>query len=133
MFNPSLLIARVMTVFPAVIAHNQRIKDARLKMADSHVQYLPVMDDKTLVGMLSAEDILTLEALPGIESDELLVSAAMTTPVITCTVDTSVNDAIQQMVDAKIGAIVVIDDDQLKGLFTSKDAMKLVNKVIGQR
>ena len=57
----------------------------------------------------------------------------MTTPVITCTVDTSVNDAIQQMVDAKIGAIVVIDDDQLKGLFTSKDAMKLVNKVMGQR
>ncbi len=42
---------------------------------------------------------------------------------------TSVADAVRSMIDARVGAVAVIDDDKLKGIFTERD---LMTRVVGE-
>ncbi|MEO0559953.1 MAG: CBS domain-containing protein [Bacteroidota bacterium] len=46
--------------------------------------------------------------------------------VITTTSDATVYDAIGRMVDANVGAIVVVDDNELVGIFTERDYLRRI-------
>ncbi len=42
------------------------------------------------------------------------------------TPDTTVKDAVKQMVRRNVGSILIVEDDKLVGIFTERDLMKLV-------
>jgi len=45
----------------------------------------------------------------------------------TVTPDTSVADVLKKMVDAKIGCVMIVDKDQLVGIFSERDALMKLN------
>jgi CBS domain-containing protein len=47
-------------------------------------------------------------------------------PAVTLPRDASVMDAVRAMMDHKVGAVVVLDDGRVKGLFTERDLMTRV-------
>jgi CBS domain-containing protein len=46
--------------------------------------------------------------------------------VLTTNPDTSVYEAIGQMVDANVGSILVIEDDKVRGIFTERDYLRRI-------
>ena len=60
--------------------------------------------------------------------DMVVVKEAMRTDVITTTPDTPLEEAAKQMLDRKIGCLVVLEHDQIAGILTESDFVKLAAK-----
>ena len=52
-------------------------------------------------------------------------------PPVACAPGTSVRDAVAAMVKSRVGAIVVVERDRLVGIFTERDLMVKVSKIVG--
>ncbi|WP_144904869.1 CBS domain-containing protein [Halobellus captivus] len=58
--------------------------------------------------------------------DDIFVARVMSSPVHTVSPDTLVEEAAQEMLDAEIGSVVVVDDGELVGILTNTDFVKIV-------
>jgi CBS domain-containing protein len=90
-------------------------------MADLDVGSLPVCDGRKLVGMVTDRDI-TIRAVAEGKSVDTPVSEVMTDEVVWCNDTDSVDDVLQQMSDAQVRRIPVVDKDrQLVGIVALGD------------
>lgn len=59
--------------------------------------------------------------------EDIFVGRLMTSDVLTVTPETSVETAAEKLIDENIGSLVVVDDnDQLEGILTSTDFVRIV-------
>ena len=112
------------------IAPDLPINDAKERMAENGIRHVPVVEGSRLIGILSARDILIFESIPTEPNIIWPVSAAMTARPITCATDTTLGEALDLMSNESIGAIPVMDGYVLKGIFTTVDAIELLNKAL---
>ncbi len=104
-------IAEVMTQDVEVLRPDETLRDAARAMADLDVGSLPVCDGRRLIGMITDRDI-TIRAVAEGKGGETPVTEIMTDDVIWCTDTDSVDEVLQQMSDAQIRRIPVVDDDR---------------------
>lgn len=83
---------------------------------------LPVVENGTLVGMLSDRD---LHAHSGY-LDRTKVDAAMTYGVITAAPTDTARDAARVLIERQINALPVVDSDRLIGIVTKTDLLRLL-------
>lgn len=103
------------------------LADAKARMANERIRHLPVLRDGRLIGILSARDVILMESLPDIEPSETPVQSAMVGGNLrTCAPDSPIRDALQIMVEHGIGAVPIVEDGQLSGIFTDVDAAKVL-------
>jgi acetoin utilization protein AcuB len=106
--------ADVMTEAPLTVAP----ADATKLMSDHQIRHLPVVEDGVLVGMLSERDLLPVaeELTSTVERREgarlLKVRDAMTSSVATVTADASLAEVSRTLLDHRIGAVPVVDDQR---------------------
>ncbi|MGH6610685.1 MAG: CBS domain-containing protein [Burkholderiaceae bacterium] len=100
-----------MTTDVEVVRPEETLRDAARAMADLDVGSLPVCDGRKLVGMLTDRDI-TVRAVAEGKSVDTPVSEVMTDDVVWCNESDEVEDVLQQMSDAQIRRIPVIDEDR---------------------
>lgn len=109
----------------------------RQLMTKNHVRHLPVVNQKKLLGMISHVDILKYGYSREVEVDERLEDAVlnrsvtieqmMSRPVITIHESAPVQLAAELMVKHKFNALpVVLDSEELVGLITSTDILRIV-------
>lgn len=114
-------IAEVMTTDVEVLRPEETLRDAARAMADLDVGSLPVCDGRRLIGMITDRDI-TIRAVAEGKSADTPVSDIMTDEVVWCNDTDSVDDVLQQMADAQIRRIPVVDDErQLVGIVALGD------------
>lgn len=114
-------IADVMTPDVEVLRPEETLRDAARAMADLDVGSLPVCDGRRLVGMITDRDI-TIRAVAEGKSVDTAVSEVMTDNVVWCVETDSVDDVLQQMADAQIRRIPVVDANrQLVGIVALGD------------
>lgn len=129
---------------PITISPEATFFEARNLIHEKGIRHLPVVDkENRIVGIVTDRDIR--EAAP---SDATLLSVqelnyllgklkvkAFMTPkekLITITPDTLIEEAVQLMVDHKIGCLpVVVEGDKLYGIFTETDAMAHLVDIFG--
>ncbi len=129
---------------PITISPEANFFEARNLIHEKGIRHLPVVDKgNRIVGIVTDRDIR--EAAP---SDATLLSVqelnyllgklkvkAFMTPrekLITITPDTLIEEAVQLMVDHKIGCLpVVVEGDKLYGIFTETDAMAHLVDIFG--
>lgn len=105
------------------------IEAARL-MVDHQVRHLPVVDDGTVIGMLSDRDIRTVAGDPvrfadAPEIDDLNVRDAMTTTALTVRGDRPLTEVANALADERIGALPVVDPGgKLIGIVSYVDALR---------
>ncbi|MEP6608151.1 MAG: CBS domain-containing protein [Burkholderiaceae bacterium] len=104
-------IAEVMTPDVEVARPEETLRDVARAMADLDVGSLPVCDGRKLVGMITDRDI-TIRAVAEGKSGDTLVSDVMTDDVVWCTDTDSIDQVLQQMSDAQIRRIPVVDRDR---------------------
>jgi len=138
-----MLIGERMTRHPVVIIEHEGIDDALKMMRDNHIRRLPVLDKKgKLVGIVSDKDLLYASPSPATSLSvhelhyllsKLTVKGVMSSPVITVTEYTPLEEAARIMADSKIGGLPVMREDKVVGIITETDMFKIFLEMLGAR
>jgi len=128
-------VREVMTRDVVTLERNDKLLVADDLMRLGRIRHLPVVDeDGRLVGIVSQRDLFhsgLIKAL-GYGShaqrqalDMVVVKEAMRSEVVTTTPDAPLRDAARLMLERKIGCLVVLDGQQIAGILTESDFVKL--------
>jgi len=131
-----MTLADVMTPDPISIAAHAAVRDALEELEAGTIRHLPVVEEGSVVGMLSDRDLRPWrQALQDVRegnggvAEEILqrpVSAFMRSDVLFLEVDRPVVDAIDVMLDFKVGAVPVVDDGRLVGIVSYVDLLEIL-------
>ena len=102
------------------------VYEALESIADKNVGALVVMQEGSLVGILSERDYARKVILLSRGSKETLVSEIMTRDPVTVSSEGSVAECMQLMTERRIRHLPVIDDGSLAGLISIGDVVRAV-------
>jgi acetoin utilization protein AcuB len=122
-----------MTPSPLTIAPTSSLSKAVRLMRDNHIRHLPVVEGGRVVGVLSQRDILIMESLPGVNPTDVRVEEAMVRDVFMVGPDTPVGEAIETMINRKVGSAIVCERDNVLGVFTTIDALRALHDLLERR
>ncbi|MCX4243468.1 CBS domain-containing protein [Paraliomyxa miuraensis] len=116
-------VGQHMTPVAYSVGDDQNLAEATLRMRDLDVRHLPVMRGSRLVGILSERDIAMLKARTSAALDELTVADAMTRDPYHVPSSTPLSEVALQMGTHRYGAAVIVDDGEVRGIFSTTDGM----------
>ena len=129
-----MVIRELMSGGLITVRRETPVLEARDLMAREKIRHLLVTDaDRTLAGIITDRDIrLNLPSQATSLSvweinyllTKLTVGQVMTRSVITVGPDRSAHDGAQLMLNHKIGALPVVEDDHLIGIITETDIVR---------
>lgn len=126
----------IMTTDVVTVGRDEPLSRAMALLAELDVRHLPVVDQGALAGMVSDRDLREagLFAIPDDEGDvaqfqalqSRAVSEAMHTDVVTVTPETTIAEMIDLMVEQRVGALPVVDEQAggLAGIVSYVDVLK---------
>jgi acetoin utilization protein AcuB len=125
-------VVDIMTKDPLTVTPTETIGQADELMNTNKIRQLPVVQGKDLVGIVTDRDIrsfLSGSLLEGVEAREealnTKVQEIMTTEPMSVSSDDDLQEAIELMIDEKIGGIPVVDDAEgLVGIVTYVDVLR---------
>jgi CBS domain-containing protein len=101
------------------------IADAAVVLSANKIGALLVEDDAgKIIGILSERDIVAGMGPHGADLHDVPVSELMTSDLIHCSPDDSVNTAMEMMTERRIRHLPVFDGDELQGLISIGDLVK---------
>lgn len=118
-----LMVTAVITV-----RADETVRDAHADMEMGSFRHLPVLDERgRLVGILSDRDILRAIGRP----KGTTIAELMTPDPVTVRADAPAHIAARIMMDRKIGALPVVDDDgHMIGLITQTDFLDVARRAL---
>ncbi len=102
------------------------VLEAIRMMADRHVGALLVMRGTELAGIVSERDYARKVVLLGRSSAETPVWQIMSSPVVTISLDTSVQDCMRLMTERRIRHLPVVEGGRVLGMISIGDLVKAV-------
>jgi CBS domain-containing protein len=102
-------IQEIMTPNPEMLPVDASLMDAAEKMKSLNVGMMPVEQDHLVVGILTDRDIVVRGIAENKDPSETRVSDIMSTDVVTCQWDSSVEDAVKTMEDYKVRRLIITD------------------------
>jgi acetoin utilization protein AcuB len=136
-----MLVKNRMTPNPVVVAPDASHSEAFRILHDQKFSYLPVVNRKgKLVGVVTESDLTNAKpsaatSLSIYELNYLLahlkVEDIMSTPPITVSEDTPLEEAARVMIESNIGCLPVMRGDDLVGVITETDIFKSFVEVLG--
>lgn len=143
-----MLVKDAMTPSPATAQLSTSIQDAIRLMRDYNARHLPVLDDQTLVGVISDRDLTFLYGIDDIFENvsQQDIQQVLTQPiitvlktrflvdnnVITTSPDAPIIDAIRLLIDHRISSLPVVDPTtkRLVGIITPVDILDATASII---
>ena len=123
-------VARYMSLEPVTIAPGEPMAVAHRLMRDGRVRHLPVVEHGRLVGIVSDRDLHLLESLRDVDPTEVTVGEAMTADVYAVPPDTSLDEVTREMMDRKLGSVVIVGHKGIEGIFTAIDALRALSDLL---
>ena len=137
-----MYISRHMIKEPLTVTPEMSLPDARRLLTENHFRHLPVVDrDGQLVGMITDRDLRS--AYPSsmlTESERLLayerveqatVADIMSTECVGLTPESTLDDALLLFNREGVGALPVLDDGRLVGIFSGGDLLAAYKELFG--
>ena len=118
-----LTVADRMTRTPHLIGIEQTMAAAQNLMRSNGIRHLPVMHGGKLVGIVSQRDLNLVQSLEDVDPEEIRVEEAMTQDVYAVPPKTPLKEVVNEMSERKLGSAVVVDGQQIVGVFTTIDAL----------
>lgn len=127
-----LRVEDVMTPNPATLGPDDTIAEAEEIMNEEGFRQIPIVNKKGLVGIITDRDIRSFLSgrLFGVPEDREVamntrIAAVMTTKPVAVAPDDDLSEAIELLIESKIGGIPVVDEDEgLVGIVTYVDVLK---------
>ncbi|HVZ35711.1 MAG TPA: CBS domain-containing protein [Polyangiaceae bacterium] len=135
-----MVVRDVMTEHPLVVSATDSVGGAMAKLIEADVRHLPVVQDGALVGIVSDRDfhealnILFTNPARGQDHPwDRAVSTLMSSDVISVDPECDLAEAIDTMIDQKVGALPVVeaDSDQLVGIVSYIDILRAARAALG--
>ncbi|MEX0806935.1 MAG: CBS domain-containing protein [Candidatus Binatia bacterium] len=125
-------IVDVMTKNPLVMTPAETIGQADELMAENKIRQLPVVDGGALLGIITDRDIRSFLAGPSFLDPEERAKALktgvrdiMTAEPLTLAPDDDLREAVELLIEEKIGGIPVVDEAEgLVGIVTYVDVLR---------
>jgi acetoin utilization protein AcuB len=127
-----LTVRGFMTPSPHTIGVDQTLTVAHEIMRQHKIRHLPVLRAGKLVGMVTQRDLQLIETLPGVNPSEVQVEDAMTEEPYAISPNTSLEWIAMEMAEHKYGSTVVVDRGQVVGVFTTVDALRALQYLLGR-
>ena len=118
-------VADAMTINPVSIDSDITLTECAKIMSDKHVGAVVVKDDGSSIGILAEQDIVREAVAKGMDVNKEKVKDVMETKLITMSPDADIYDALIKMRDNNIRHLPVVENDEMVGLLTIKDILKI--------
>jgi len=125
-----LMTSQLYTLKPTDSVHK-----ARELMLNKHIRHIPIIDDeKKLVGLLTKHDVLEVSVSVLAEIDKEMrdelesgipIVEVMNTEIVVADEETNLLDAAKYMLEQKHGCLPVFRGEELIGILTEADFVKL--------
>jgi CBS domain-containing protein len=120
----SMKVKDIMSANLISVTPGTKLTDAVALMKEKHIRRLLVMEEGRLLGVVTQTDFTRaigkmLRTYPAVEA--LSAARIMTRDVVGVTPKNSVAQAKEKMLKADVGAIIIMDKDQVAGIFTEYD------------
>ena len=102
-------VKEIMTRNVEVIQPNDSLRTAAQKMRERDIGFLPVYEGEELVGVVTDRDIAIRAIADGAMPDAILGRDIVTSPVVYCFDDQTVEDAARLMSQNQIRRLVILD------------------------
>jgi len=125
-------VINVMTTDPLSVEPSDTILQAEEIMREKDIRQLPVIKDKELIGIITDRDIRSFlggNSFNTLEDQERAgitkVAAVMTDKPIFLSPDDDLRDAVELLIEEKVGGIPVVDEEEgLVGIVTYMDLLQ---------
>jgi acetoin utilization protein AcuB len=125
-------VVDIMTRNPLSVGPAETVGQADELMAENKIRQLPVVNGRELVGIITDRDIrsslsASLLYTPEAREKALMTPVAdvMTTEPLTLSPDDDLSEAVELLIDEKIGGIPVVDETEgLIGIVTYVDVLR---------
>jgi CBS domain-containing protein len=112
----------VMTANPECVGGNDSLRDVARIMKDQDTGIVPVVDGKTIIGLITDRDIVVRGLAEGKNLESARVTDVMTTSIRSVREDSSVNDALTLMTNAEIRRVPVVNNrNEIVGILSLGD------------
>jgi len=137
-----LKVADVMTRDVTTVFEESNLQQVLQILGPYRFRHLPVVDGQRLVGILSHRDLLQAtsrgldkSAVAAVREarmlEETFVRDVMNTNVVTTRVDTSLSEAARSMLENRVGALPVVDEnDELLGIVSETDLLRCLVHIL---
>ena len=126
-----MIVQDIMTHNPKYVETSTSIRHAIGVMQEFDIRHLPVLDGGELVGIISDRDLrgVILGSDGTVGNLDAKVSQIMQTNPITVDQDADTSEAIELIVENKIGALPVVDahNGKLKGILSYIDILRVIS------
>ena len=117
-----MMIREVMNRYVEVIARDDDVRTAAIKMRDLNVNVIPVCDGARFAGILTDRDIAVRLAAEGYDATRTRVGEIMTRDLTYCYEDQTIDEAAIVMQFHQISRLPILDrTDELVGIVSMSD------------
>ncbi len=100
------------------------LAEAARLLSEKRIGALVIMQGRQILGILSERDIVKTVAYAGAEALERPVRDVMTSRVVTCNLNDSVDELMDEMTDRRFRHLPVVEDGELVGIVSIGDVVK---------
>ena len=120
------------------VSPSERIVHARRQMIESHIGRLPVVDDETLVGMVTSKDLMRAfiefrksvpEKYQKSQIKDLLVEDIMSSNPVFVSKDMSITEISNIIMETGFNGLPVVENNKVIGIITQTDILRLIEKL----
>lgn len=131
--NKSIIVRDVMRTRVITLHPKDNLHRAKEIFAEFNIHHIPICVMNEIRGIISLGDILYLQGVVSDSFDQFLkdkknkltlVEDVMTKNPYRTTSGTLLSEAIDIMLDKRVNALPVVDNDELVGIITTRDIMK---------
>jgi len=119
-----------MTRVPIRVQIDDELERVNQLMQEHAIRHLPVLDGTRLAGVVSDRDLGMIETLLPTEWERIRVSEAMTPDPFAVGPDAGLWEVAKTMAREKYGCAIVTDGDEVVGVFTTIDALRVLAEII---
>lgn len=121
-----MLVIHIMSKHPETIQPEDSLAKAQEMMEAGEFRSLPVVKDGTMVGMLTERDLRQHRG----HLEHTKVNGAMTAPVVSVGLHSTVQEAARLILRYRIGGLPVVEKDKLVGMVTTTDMIRALLQIV---
>lgn len=118
-------IRDIMNINPVIVSRKVTVMDAAKEMKGEGVGSIIIVEDGMPVGIVTESDILKKVVAEGKHPSKIAVEEVMSSPPITVSPDTGIEEVIKIMGENNIRRLPVIENKKLVGMVTGKDLLQI--------
>jgi len=131
-------ISKIMTKEVITLNLKDDLESAELLFKQNNIRHIPVVNNKSVVGILSYTDLLRISFADAVYEDEetidtivynmFTIEQVMVKNVVSVSSNTSIKEVAEIFATKEFHALPVVDDDVLVGIVTTTDLIKYLLK-----